>query len=282
MGDSHAGTVRHNAGVMNSTIAFVHAHPDDEALLTAGTMAKAAALGHRVILIMATDGAAGLTSADFAGDLAGTRQIELRSSVEHLGGATVYELGCADSGLEADRHEGFAQQPVMGIARRIARVFDAESVDIAVGYDARGGYGHPDHVHVHTCTRAATVLAARPPRLFEATLPREPMAAAARAAARLGLTPPSFDPAEFDDAWTPNSHITNRVNIRRFWRAKRNALRAHASQGVADDSVRTIGVITRFPLPLLKAVAGYEYYVAIPHAVITSDAVTGNGSQRTR
>jgi LmbE family N-acetylglucosaminyl deacetylase len=282
MGHSHAGTVRHNAGVMSSTIAFVHAHPDDEALLTAGTMAKAAALGHRVILIMATDGAAGLTSADFAGDLAGTRQRELRASAQQLGVAAVYELGYADSGLEADQLEGFAQQPVAEIARRIVGIFDAESVDIAVGYDASGGYGHPDHQHVHVCTRAATVLAARPPRLFEATLPREPIASAARAAARLGLTPPSFDPAEFDDAWTPTAHITNRVNIRRFWHAKRNALRAHASQGVADDAIRTISVITRFPLPLLKVVAGYEYYVAIPHTVITSDAVTGNGSQLTR
>ena len=44
------------------TLVFVHAHPDDEALLTAGTMAKAAQEGHRVILIVATDGEAGLAA----------------------------------------------------------------------------------------------------------------------------------------------------------------------------------------------------------------------------
>ena len=42
------------------TLVFVHAHPDDEALLTAGTMARAVAEGRRVVLVVATDGAAGL------------------------------------------------------------------------------------------------------------------------------------------------------------------------------------------------------------------------------
>lgn len=36
-----------------------HAHPDDEALLTAGTLAKAVAEGHRVVLVMATAGSPG-------------------------------------------------------------------------------------------------------------------------------------------------------------------------------------------------------------------------------
>ena len=49
---------------MTQTLLFVHAHPDDEALLTAGTMARAHAEGHRVVLLVATDGAAGLTSTD--------------------------------------------------------------------------------------------------------------------------------------------------------------------------------------------------------------------------
>ncbi len=44
-----------------------HAHPDDEALLTAGTLARAAAQGHRVVVVTATDGEAGLTSPDVAG-----------------------------------------------------------------------------------------------------------------------------------------------------------------------------------------------------------------------
>ena len=60
------------AGV--TTLVFLHAHPDDEALLTAGTMARAAAEGQRVVLVVATDGAEGLASSDMAaGGLAARR-----------------------------------------------------------------------------------------------------------------------------------------------------------------------------------------------------------------
>ena len=45
---------------MSRTIVAFHAHPDDEALLTAGTMALLAAEGHRVVLVVATAGERGL------------------------------------------------------------------------------------------------------------------------------------------------------------------------------------------------------------------------------
>ena len=47
---------------MPHTLVVFHAHPDDEALLTGGTMAKAAAAGHRVVTVFATDGGAGLAA----------------------------------------------------------------------------------------------------------------------------------------------------------------------------------------------------------------------------
>ena len=43
-----------------ATITFFHAHPDDEAILTGGTMAKMADEGHRVVLVTATRGELGL------------------------------------------------------------------------------------------------------------------------------------------------------------------------------------------------------------------------------
>jgi LmbE family N-acetylglucosaminyl deacetylase len=42
-----------------ATGVFFHAHPDDEAIATGGTMAKAVAAGHRVILVLATRGELG-------------------------------------------------------------------------------------------------------------------------------------------------------------------------------------------------------------------------------
>src|SRR6185312_13154616 len=46
---------------MSGTLVSFHAHPDDEALLVAGTLARAAAEGHRVVLVVATAGEAGLS-----------------------------------------------------------------------------------------------------------------------------------------------------------------------------------------------------------------------------
>ena len=88
-------------GSMPRTLLAFHAHPDEEALLTSGTMARAAAEGHRVVLVVATDGELGLASQEYAADgaLAGRRMAELRRSAAALGVARVEHLGYADSGL---------------------------------------------------------------------------------------------------------------------------------------------------------------------------------------
>lgn len=245
------------------TLVFVHAHPDDEALLTAGTMARASAEGNRVVLVVATDGAAGLTSSAFSHDLAATRQAELAESTRALGIARTELLGYADSGLHGEVPGGLASADRFSVARRIAQVCDEESADVLIGYDPSGGYGHPDHLQVHRATRAASVLCARAPRLFEATLPREPIARAVHLASTARLTPPDFSPAEFDTAWTPRAEITHRVDVTRHLAAKRAALRAHASQASADGTVRTLGVLTRLPSPLQRLLLGTEFYVSV-------------------
>ena len=42
-----------------TTVVFFHAHPDDEALASGGTMARLAEEGHRVVLVVATRGEEG-------------------------------------------------------------------------------------------------------------------------------------------------------------------------------------------------------------------------------
>lgn len=252
------------------TLVFCHAHPDDEALLTAGTMTKAVAAGHRVVLVMATDGGAGLAPSDI-GDLAATRARELSDSARILGVHRVVNLGYADSGLEAETPGGFAGIPVEDIAAQLATVLTEEEADIVVGYDPSGGYGHPDHLQVHHSVRAAFSQMPQEwqhtSRLFEATLPREPIARTVHAAARLGLTPAGFDPGEFDRAWTPRSQITHRVNVRDFLAEKRAAQAAHASQSGADDGVRTLQVLGQLPNPVARLLLGTEFYVDATNAV---------------
>lgn len=247
-----------------STLVFVHAHPDDEALLTAGTMARAVNEGHRVVLIVATDGAAGLTSSAFSADLAEHRSRELAASAEALGVQRTVSLGYADSGLHGEVVDGFCHVGCFTVGRRIAAICEEEGADILVGYDPSGGYGHPDHLQVHRAVRTARSLLSQPVRLFEATLPREPIAGAARWAARARITPGSFDPTEFARAWTPRADITHRVDVRSVIARKVAALRAHASQADADGTIRTLSILTRLPAPLRTALLGTEYYVTVP------------------
>ena len=89
------------------TIVFLHAHPDDESLLTGGTMARLAAEGHRVVLITATAGEHGLASraVHAVGELGRQRLAELDAAAEILGVADVIQLGYADSGM-ADAPSG--------------------------------------------------------------------------------------------------------------------------------------------------------------------------------
>ena len=72
-----------------ATIVAFHAHPDDEALLTGGTLARLAAGGHRVVIAVATDGVMGEATAPGAQ----VRLDELRASASVLGVARVVHLG---------------------------------------------------------------------------------------------------------------------------------------------------------------------------------------------
>ena len=249
---------------MSRTLVFCHAHPDDEALLTSGTMARATAEGNRVVLVVATNGEAGLTDAALTADLGTRRLSELDSSATALGVARVVSLGYGDSGLRAE-HDGLAHVEASLVAREIARVLDEENADVVTGYDPCGGYGHPDHLAVHRAVRLAVDSAQRRPRLYEATLPREPIAAIGRWATRTRIAPASVAD-EFARAWTPRAEITHRVDVRPYLAQKRASLTAHASQATADGSTRTLGVLRRLPKPVFTALLGTEYYVQIDKA----------------
>jgi LmbE family N-acetylglucosaminyl deacetylase len=49
----------HGTMARMATIVAFHAHPDDEVLLTGGTLARLAAEGNRVIVVVACDGVMG-------------------------------------------------------------------------------------------------------------------------------------------------------------------------------------------------------------------------------
>ena len=210
-----------------ATIVAFHAHPDDEVLLTGGTIARLAAEGHRVIIVVACDGDM------WAGPEQGRRLGELRASAAILGADKVVHLGYADSGHGPVLFEDppgrtrFARADAEEAAGRLADLLTEEHADLLLSYDPRGGYGHRDHIRVHQVGARAAELAGV--RVVEATVPRELVAGAARPLLLLRLlTRHRLD--EMRGYGTPRSLITHRVNVRRHAAQKRAALAAHQTQ----------------------------------------------------
>ena len=270
------------------TLLAFHAHPDDEALLTSGTMARAAAEGHRVVVVVATDGALGLASQEYAADggLATRRLAELRASARALGVARVEHLGYADSGLgpevapDPPGTTRFVRADVEQAAERLAAILREEQVDVLLSYEPNGGYGHPDHKQVHRVGRRAAEIAGTT-RLLEATVPRDTITKAIDLAGKVYRFPPAFDRSSFDRAFSARSEITHRISVRRYVKAKRASMRAHASQASADGGAdRTLAAFLRIPRPLYDLVFGREWYVdpaAAPGGPIRRDVFDGLG-----
>jgi LmbE family N-acetylglucosaminyl deacetylase len=250
-----------NTAAVAFTLVVFHAHPDDEALLTGGTMARATAEGHRVVLVTATAGEAGLSNGD-SEELAKTRLRELRRSADIVGCARVELFGYPDSGSAATPttgEPGFADLPAAEPAERLAAILDEEQADALTVYDERGGYGHPDHRQVHRAGVLAAEIA-RTPVVLEATVDRRALTRVAAILARVPRASHLIPEDRFATAYTAHSDLTHRVDVRPWLDQKRAALSAHASQASGGEAMRTIRLLSGLPGPIATAVLGREWY----------------------
>lgn len=251
-------------GEVTFTLVSFHAHPDDEALLTAGTLARVIAEGHRVVLVVATAGEAGLAASEVRAGLGQRRTAELVAAARVLGVARVEWLGYGDSGLDGDgvgaAAQPFAHAGVEEAALRLAAILRRERADVLTSYDSSGGYGHPDHVAVHHVGARAAELAGTPV-VLEATVDRDLLRRAIRLARLVYRFPPEFDARQFDTAYAARSALTHRVDVRRYAPAKRAAMAAHASQASADSGDRTLAAFLRLPRPVFRRVFGHEWFI---------------------
>jgi len=235
------------AGVTRRLLA-VHAHPDDESITMGGTLAAAAAAGVGVTLVTCTlgeegevigDDAAGLIAAK-ADQLGGFRWWELRHACEQLritdhrllGGAGTYR----DSGMagtpSAEHPRAFVRAATGGPDHERAvgdllEVLDEVRPDVVVGYDADGGYGHPDHVAAHQVMREAARRAGVPQVLAVV----RPRAVVAAAVAGLDVPDGLRAPADGDLAFEVDDAAVDVAVPVRWWAPVRQAaLAAHATQ----------------------------------------------------
>ena len=246
------------------TIVSFHAHPDDESLLTGGTLAKAAAGGHRVVLVTATCGELGLAGPqDGRGpDLAAVRTAELEAAAEALGCARVVTLGFGDSGLRPDPADtnAFAHVDVHTAAVRLADLLREERADVLTIYDPNGGYGHPDHVQVHRVGTCAAQLAGTPV-VLEATVPARLFRTVLFVLRVFGHALGSSAPLGTREVFADPGRITHRIRVNGSLPAKRAAMSAHGSQRRAAGEKRVMAYLLRLPQPLFGLVFGREWFV---------------------
>lgn len=224
------------------TLVCFHAHPDDEAIATGGSMARAVEEGHRVVLVVATNGDHGEVPDDLApGEtLVDRRRKESDASAAVLGIHRVAWLDYADSGMtgweqNADPRS-FHQAPLDEAAERLAAILREEQADVLTVYDWHGGYGHPDHIKVHHVGHRAAELAGTP-KVFESTMNRDAMVRMMNLSSsdqQLDFDPegPSDDGNPFG---TPEAELTHEVDVRPWVVQKRRSIACHASQ-VSDSS----------------------------------------------
>jgi LmbE family N-acetylglucosaminyl deacetylase len=146
------------------TLLGVWAHPDDEAYLSAGLMARFRRRGDRVVVVMATLGEHGT---DDPGAwpperMALVRHAELRTALAAVDVHELRVLGFEDG--DCWHRDGSAS-----IARHIADV----EPDVIVTFGPDGMTGHPDHRAVSRWTTAAWAAARPGAALWYATLTPE-------------------------------------------------------------------------------------------------------------
>lgn len=241
--------------IMATVLAF-HAHPDDEVLLTGGTLAKLAAQGHRVVIVVACDGAMEAPNA---------RLDEFRRSAAILGAARAEHLGYADSGHgpvlypDPPGRVRFARADPAEAAGKLAALIREEHADLLLSYDAQGGYGHRDHVMVHRVGAMAAGLTGV--RVLEATVPRELAVQVFGALSRLNGLVTRYTADEARSAGTPRALITHRVNVRGYAARKQTALAAHHTPVSATGRAsRLFRLAIALPVPLFALLAGREWF----------------------
>jgi len=245
------------------TLVCVHAHPDDEALFTAGVTSHYGDLGYRVVLITCTNGELGIDDHGRPGSdplhdtevTRATRAGELQRAAVVAGFSRVVTLGYDDSGMKGwpqnDRASAFMNVDVDAVARTLASIMDEEGASVVVTYDENGFYGHPDHIMANVATRAALERAASPQRLYYPVAPKGVLDAFVTGARAKGVVLPAW--IEDADHTVSDDTVAATMDVRSLAKRKHLAIATHASQVDNADLVT-------MDQELFTLLFGIEYY----------------------
>lgn len=222
-------------------------------------MASASAMGHRVVLVCATRGEQGEPQEGVldAGEALGDRRVrELAESAQVLGAQEPRLLGYEDSGMMGeptnDNPSSFWQADHDEATARLVDILREVDADVLTIYDDHGGYGHPDHLRVHTVGKAAAEIAGID-NVFEATMNRDHIRGMM---AEMAESNPEIDDPEIDveTIGTEENDISYSVDVSAMVGTKREAMIAHRSQIGSDSFFLTM------PDEAFAAAFGVEYF----------------------
>ncbi|HEY7059917.1 MAG TPA: N-acetyl-1-D-myo-inositol-2-amino-2-deoxy-alpha-D-glucopyranoside deacetylase [Chloroflexota bacterium] len=274
------------------TLMAVHAHPDDEAIGTGGTLVRYAAEGVQTVLVTCTDGAVGEIADPAVAtpkNLAAVRARELRAAADILHVTALHCLGYRDSGMmgtpENDDPRCFWQADLDEATGRLVALIRQHRPQVLVTYDENGFYGHPDHIQTNRITVAAYHAAGDPARypdrgepwapskLYYTAVPISRLVEFGRRLRALDIEAPFGESAADSQFGTPDERIAAEIDARPYALAKREALVVHRSQ---------IGVNNFFlalPPPVWEETMGTEYFErpisAVPAAHHEDDLFAG-------
>jgi LmbE family N-acetylglucosaminyl deacetylase len=247
---------------MTAALACVHAHPDDEALFTAGATARYADEGRDVLLVTCTYGQLGFDAAGRAGpdpqhddaETRATRAAELARASDLVGATRCASLGYLDSGgpgwaSNADPR-AFANADVERVAPTLAALLDEVGAAVVVTYDENGFYGHPDHVMANRVTRRAVELATSVERLYYPVAPQRVLDEFVPEARSRGVALPMW---VVDAVGVPDDAVDTVIDARAYAARKQAAVAAHGSQ--IDN-----GDLVTMDADLFTLLFGTEYY----------------------
>ena len=250
-------------------VVAVHAHPDDEAITTGGTIADLTRRGADVLVVTCTLGEEGevigepyqYLVADHADQLGGFRIRELQDALHAMGARGTFLGGAGfyrDSGMAgspASRYEGAFVNGGDGAVDKLAAIFDAQRPHLVLTYGADGGYGHPDHIRAHEITHAAAAKVAVP-RIMHTVRLRAQTEALMPAEVPPGwrIAPDELDGVDAVDATVKlDDHA---------YSAKVAAMRAHATQlWIADGRTTDVN-------PHAALVSGEVVYYALSNLIV--------------
>jgi N-acetyl-1-D-myo-inositol-2-amino-2-deoxy-alpha-D-glucopyranoside deacetylase len=262
-------------------VLFVHAHPDDESIETGATMAKYAAAGAGVTLVTCTLGELGEVippelahlAFDREGGLGEYRIGELAAACRELGVTDHRFLGgpgrWRDSGMmgtPANELPGcFWLADVDEAARLLLRVITEVRPQVLVSYDARGFYGHPDHIQAHRVSRRAFELAGGlVSKLYATAVPKSVLAEAmallaedSRGGQLGGVDFSRVDSVEALPFGTDDENVTTQIDATDYLDAKLAAMRAHATQIAVDSPFFALSDMVG------RKALGSEYYTLL-------------------